>query len=110
LASELVSLNHTQKVKLKDHFFVLTQGLAKLPWDSEEFVLFYVLMSPITVPLTIAAGGIDIALLPLGVASITVDVFDGNVGKKAQRKIKKKKSFKLSNTNFKKLARSLKAF
>ena len=108
LGESLADLNKRMKVKVKDHFLMMTQEIVKLPWDSEEFVLAYVLLSPVTVPLTVAAVGIDAALLPLGVVSITTDVFDGNVGRKAQRKIQKKKSFKLKNRNFNRLVKSLK--
>lgn len=109
LMKNLSVLSKKMKVKFKDHFFICAQGISELPWDNDEFILFYVLMSPVTVPLTIVAAGIDIALTPVGVVSITVDMFDGNVGKKVQRKIEKKKSFKLSNANFKRLVTSLQA-
>ncbi|PIP91568.1 MAG: hypothetical protein COW01_07585 [Bdellovibrionales bacterium CG12_big_fil_rev_8_21_14_0_65_38_15] len=96
----IASLTKDDRALVKDNFFLLMQGFTKLPWDDEEFVMVYILGAGITIPLTAIGLGIDVALLPLGVATYAEDLFNGNVGRKLARKIRKGKSMKLGHYRF----------
>lgn len=96
------------RVRGRDNFFMITQFLCKsFPWDDPEFLLVYFLLSPITVPVTVAAVGIDLAILPIGLGTFTVDVFDGNTGRRVKRSLKNEKALKLSDRKFEQLVHNL---
>ena len=88
------------RVKPKDHFMIITQGIAQLPWDNSEFRFAYFFTGLISIPLTAALVGIDVAVLPISTVSITGDLVDGNVGRKVERKIRRNKDTKLSERKF----------
>jgi predicted dienelactone hydrolase len=99
-AKRMKSLQDRQKVRLKDHYFLLTQLIAKLPWDNSEFVIFYLGLGLITIPLTLAAVGIDAVVLPISTASLITDVADGNAAKKIKRKMAQQRDFRLNKYHY----------
>lgn len=103
----IASLTKDDRALVKDNFFLLMQGFTKLPWDDEEFIMVYILGAGITIPLTAIGLGIDVALLPLGVVTYAEDLFNGNIGRKLARKIRKGKSMKLGHFRFDYLVRQL---
>mgnify|MGYP003639236165 CR=1 FL=1 len=109
-AKMIDTLSMDDRALVKDNFFFLMQGFTKLPWDDQEFIMLYFIGAGITVPLTAIGLGIDVALLPFGVAAYGVDLFNGNVGRKLARKIRKKKSMKLDNFRFNSLVERLRRY
>ncbi|MBH48311.1 MAG: hypothetical protein CME71_09105 [Halobacteriovorax sp.] len=109
-AKMIDALSIDDRALVKDNFFFLMQGFTKLPWDNQEFIMLYFIGAGVTVPLTAIALGIDVAILPLGVAAYGIDLLNGNVGRKLARKIRKKKSMKLDNFRFNSLVDRLRHY
>jgi hypothetical protein len=95
------------KLSFKKHFFLIIQGISKLPWSDEEFRFYYFLFSPFTIPLTLAAAAFDVAITPFMAVDFTVDALNGNIGKKATRAVNKKKNLTINNYRFEKLSEIL---
>ena len=91
------------KVTFKKYFFMITQGVASLPWDDSEFRVCYFLLAPFSIPLTVAAETLDIALLPADAVDLVVEAAGGNDGRKVMRNVERKKDFKLNNFRFNRL-------
>jgi hypothetical protein len=106
-ANRMKRLQDKQKIRLKDHYFFLTQLIASLPWENSEFVIFYLGLGLITIPLTVAAVGFDVAVLPISTASLITDVADGNAAKKIKRKMAQQRDFRLNKYHYESFYRYL---
>ena len=104
----MTKLEKKEKLKLKNHFFPIVQQISTLPWSDEEFRIFYFVLSPLTVPLTLTGVAVDIIATPFMAVDFTIDAFDGNLGKKAKKALAQGRNLKISHWRFKQLERLLK--
>lgn len=104
----MTKLENKEKLKLKNHFFPIIQKISKLPWSDEEFRIFYFVLSPLTVPLTLTGVAVDVIGTPFMAVDYTIDALDGNLGKKAKKALSQKRNFKITHWRFGQLERILK--